>query len=99
VALIDRSIASTTAADPATTPPSGTVTLEAVDPPALDCVKTTIDTRLLKITETATSSETEEIEFGTLVAGYAVDVYGSIDPADSTCVIADTIQKYVPPGP
>jgi len=99
VSLIDRSIASTAAADPATTPPSGTITLAAVDPPALNCVKTTVDTRILKITQTATSSETEAVGFGTLAAGDAVDVYGRVDPADSTCVIAATVQVYVTPAP
>lgn len=97
VALIDRRIASTTAADPATTPPSGRITLEATNPvAAYDCVKTTVDTRILRITETATSSETEEVEFGTLSTGDTVDVYGSGDAGEPACVIADTVQKYVP---
>jgi hypothetical protein len=97
VSLIERKIDATTPADPATTPPSGRITLEPTDPvAAYDCVKTTIDTRILQITETATSSETEEVEFGTLAVDDVIDVYGSEDPADSTCVIADTVQKYVP---
>lgn len=97
VSLIDRKIDATTPADPATTPPSGRITLEPTDPvAAYDCVKTTVDTRILKITESATSSETEEVEFGTLAVDDVIDVYGSVDPADSTCVIADTVQKYVP---
>jgi hypothetical protein len=97
VALIERKIAATTPAAPATTPPSGRIALEATTPAAAyDCVKTTIDTRILRITEAAASSETEQVEFGTLAAGDTVDVYGSQDPDDATCVIADTVQKYVP---
>lgn len=94
VALLGREIASLTPADPPTTPATGRVTLAAVAPPALDCVRTTADTRLLRILQSPTSSETEEIVFGDLAAGDEVDVYGSVDPADSTCVIADTVQVY-----
>jgi hypothetical protein len=98
--MLDRKIASTTPAAPATTPPSGTITLEATTPAAVyDCVRTTVDTRILKITETASSSETEEVEFGTLAAGDTVDVYGSEAAVDPACVIADTVQKYVTPAP
>jgi hypothetical protein len=100
VSLLNRKIDATTPADPATTPPSGRITLEPTDPvAAYDCVKTTVDTRILKITETANSSETEQVEFGTLAVDDVIDVYGSQDPSDATCVIADTIQKYVAPAP
>jgi hypothetical protein len=98
VALVDRTIASTTAADPATTPPSGTITLEDTTPAAaFTCVKTSVDTRFLEITETPTSSETSEVDFAALAAGNKVDVYGSDDGAG--CVQADTVQKYVAPAP
>lgn len=96
VSLVNRKIDATTPADPATTPPSGRIALEATVPAAAyDCVRTTVDTRILKITETATSSETEQVEFGTLAVDDVVDVYGSRDPSDAACVIADTVQKYV----
>jgi hypothetical protein len=98
VALIDRTIASTAAADPATTPPSGTITLEDTTPAAaFTCVKTSVATRFLEITETPTSSETSEVDFAALAAGNKVDVYGSDDGAG--CVLADTVQKYVAPAP
>ena len=98
VALIDRTIATTAAADPATTPPSGTITLEDTTPAAaFTCVKTSVDTRFLEITETPTSSETSEVDFAALAAGNKVDVYGS-DDGDG-CVLADTVQKYVAPAP
>ena len=33
-------------------------------------------------------------------SGNSVDVYGAADPAEpTTCVLADTIQKYVPAAP
>ncbi len=96
VALVERKIASTSLADPATSPPSGRITLEATTPAAAyDCVKTTTSTRILEITGTPTSSETRQVEFGTLVAGDSVDVYGSKDAGEPACVIADTVQKYV----
>jgi hypothetical protein len=61
------------------------------------CVKTDASTRYLLITESATSSETTEITFADLASGNSVDVYGAADPAEpTTCVLADTIQKYVP---
>jgi hypothetical protein len=95
VALIGREIASTDEVAPATDPVTGTITLKVLDPPAaFDCVKTNAGTRLLRITETATSSETEEIVFGDLAADDEVDVYGSVDPGDAACVIADTVQAY-----
>jgi len=64
------------------------------------CVKTDAATRYLLITESATSSETTEITFADLAAGNSVDVYGAADPVEpTTCVLADTIQKYVPAAP
>jgi hypothetical protein len=64
------------------------------------CVKTDAATRYLLITESATSSETTEIAFADLASGNSVDVYGAADPAEpTTCVLADTIQKYVPAAP
>ena len=100
VALLDREIESTEEVAPPTDPVTGTITLKALDPPAaFDCVKTTADTRLLRITETATSSETAEIVFGDLEADDKVDVYGSVDPGDAACVIADTVQAYAAPAP
>lgn len=96
VSLLGRKIDATTPAAPATTPPSGRITLEPKVPAAAyDCVKTTVDTRILKITETATASETEQVEFGTLAVDDVIDVYGRQDPSETACVIADTIQKYV----
>lgn len=66
-----------------------------VAPSALDqCVKTDADTRYLRITESADSSETAEIGFGDLAVGDLVDVYGAVDAMDSTCVLADTVQQY-----
>ncbi len=60
------------------------------------CVKTDAATRYLLITESATASETTEIAFADLAVGNSVDVYGAADPAEpTTCVLADTIQKYV----
>jgi hypothetical protein len=100
VSLLGRKIDATTPSAPATTPPSGRITLEpAVPAAAYDCVKTTVDTRILKITETAGSSETEEVEFGTLAVDDVIDVYGSEDPSETACVIADTVQKYATPAP
>jgi hypothetical protein len=63
------------------------------------CVKTDAATRYLLITESATSSETTEIAFTGLAAGNNVDVYGTTDPVELSCVLADTIQKYVPAAP
>jgi hypothetical protein len=94
VSLLDRTIASKTAATPATVPPSGRIDLTPTDPAAdFDCATTTVDTRFLLITEAAGSSETSEIDFDALAAGDAVDVFGS--DGGSGCVLADTIQKYV----
>ena len=63
------------------------------------CVKTDAATRYLLITESATSSETTEIAFTGLAVGNNVDVYGTTDPVELSCVLADTIQKYVPAAP
>jgi hypothetical protein len=63
------------------------------------CVKTDAATRYLLITESATSSETTEIAFSDLAVGNNVDVYGTTDPVELSCVLADTIQKYVPAAP
>jgi hypothetical protein len=60
------------------------------------CVKTDATTRYLLITESTTSTETAEIAFTDLAVGNNVDVYGATDEAESSCVLADTIQKYVP---
>jgi hypothetical protein len=62
-------------------------------------VKTDAATRYLLITESATSSETTEIAFTDLAVGNNVDVYGATDPVELSCVLADTIQKYVPAAP
>lgn len=59
------------------------------------CVKTDAGTRYLRITETATTSETAQIAFADLVVGDKVDVFGSDDTLAPECVLADTVQKYV----
>lgn len=59
------------------------------------CVKTDAGTRYLKITETVNTVETAEITFADLVAGDTVDVFGGDDAAETACVLADTVQKYV----
>lgn len=59
------------------------------------CVKTDADTVYLLITESATSSETTEITFADLAPMNSVDVYGTTDPVELNCVLADTVQKYV----
>ena len=100
VSLIERTVGSTTAVAPATTPPSGTITLVALDPPVTyNCVKTTVDTRFIQITESSDSSETAEIDFAALASGNVIDVFGEQDTGDTTCVLADTVQKYVPATP
>jgi hypothetical protein len=58
------------------------------------CVRTDADTRYLEITESGNSSETAQIVFGDLAVGDEVDVYGTGIEA-GTCVLADTVQKYV----
>ena len=60
-----------------------------------DGLKTDAATRYLKITESAASSETEEVAFSDLAVNDRVDVYGDTDIADSTCLKADVVQKYV----
>lgn len=59
------------------------------------CVKTDADTRYLLITETATSSTTAASNFAALAVGDDVDVYGTTDADEATCILADTIQEYV----
>jgi|APIni6443716594_1056825.scaffolds.fasta_scaffold34271_2 hypothetical protein len=59
------------------------------------CVKTNAATRYLRITESASASETTEIAFADLAIGETVDVFGADDAAETACVMADTIQKYV----
>ena len=59
------------------------------------CVKTDAGTRYLRITESASDSETAEIAFADLAVGDTVDVFGADDAAETACVLADTIQKYV----
>ena len=60
------------------------------------CVTTRTDgtTRYLRIIESADASETVEIEFALLAIGDHVDVYGSDDPTEPACILADTIQQY-----
>jgi hypothetical protein len=58
-------------------------------------VKTDADTRYLRITESADSSETAEIGFVDLAVGDVVDIYGASDVTDSACVLADTEQQYL----
>ncbi len=93
VAILDATI-DTIAADDDAVPETRRLTVDAgtlVD----QCVKTDAATRYLLITESATSSETTEITLADLAAGNSVDVYGTVDPSDAACVLADTIQKYV----
>ena len=68
-----------------------------VDAPSAlgQCVKTDADTRYLRITESADSSETAEIGFVDLAVGDVVDIYGASDVTDSACVLADTVQQYL----
>jgi hypothetical protein len=67
-----------------------------VDTTALSgqCVTTDAATRYLLVTESATASETTEIAFADLAVGNDVDVYGTTDPSQAGCVLADTIQKF-----
>ena len=89
-AVIDNPIPADDDADPATR-------RFTVDTASLTdkCVKTDAGTRYLRITESPSTSETAEIAFADLAAGDTVDVFGSVDTVDDTCVLADTIQKYV----
>jgi hypothetical protein len=59
------------------------------------CITTDAQTRYLEITETNTSSETAEVAFADLAVDDEVDVFGSTDPVDASCVQADVVQKYV----
>jgi len=97
VAIPDATI-DTIAADNDAVPATRRLTVDAGT--LLDkCVTTDAATRYLLITESATSSETTEIAFSDLASGNSVDVYGTADPSDAACVLADTIQKYVPAAP
>jgi hypothetical protein len=97
VAILDATI-DTIAADDDVVPETRRLTVDAGT--LLDqCVKTDAVTRYLLITESATSSETTEITFADLTVGNSVDVYGATDEVELTCVLADTIQKYVPAAP
>jgi hypothetical protein len=59
------------------------------------CITTNASTVYLQITESSTASETAGITFGNLAVGDKVDVYGTPDPSDGTCVLATNVQKYV----
>jgi hypothetical protein len=95
VSILDATIASIPADDDPTTPVTRRVLVDTTGLPG-QCVKTDADTVYLQITESTTSSETAEITFAGLAVGNSVDVYGTTDPVESTCVLADTLQKYVP---
>jgi hypothetical protein len=56
------------------------------------CVKTDIQTRYLRISESPGSSETAVLAPTDLAQNDIVDVYGS---EDAGCILADTIQTYV----
>jgi hypothetical protein len=90
VALLDGAI---TAID-ATLPTTPKLT---IDTPTVtgQCVTTDSTTRYLQITESGSASETAEILPTDLAVADDVDVYGSDDPVNAGCVLADTIQKYV----
>jgi len=77
------------------------ITVQAGDPLADYCVKTVAATRFLLIDQTGASSTTTEIGFDDLAVDDGVDVFGAYeDPAmTDSCLIADTIQKYVPAAP
>ncbi len=62
------------------------------------CVRTVEGTRYLEIDETGPSSITTEIGFDDLEEGDLADVFGTEQSAGdppTTCIVADTIQKYV----
>ena len=59
------------------------------------CVTTDASTRYLKIIEAAGASTTQEVGFTELLVSDKVDVHGTDDTANSGCVLADVIQKYV----
>jgi hypothetical protein len=86
-------------ADDDLVPETRRMTVTTAAQPAGRCVKTRATTSYLLITESATSTETTEIGFAALAVGNNVDVYGTTDPVESGCVLADTIQKYVPAAP
>jgi hypothetical protein len=90
VSLLDGSITAIDATVPAT--PKLTINATGVTG---QCVTTSASPRYLQITESAGASETAEILPSALAVGNAVDVYGNVDPVDASCVLADTVQKYV----
>jgi len=94
VALTGQKIAEIIADNDAV-PETRRISVNPTGVPPGQCVKTDADTRYLLITESANASETAEIAFADLAVGNDVDVYGSNDSVDTTCVLADTIQKYV----
>ena len=69
------------------------LTVDVSGGPAGLCVKTDASTRYLRITESASASETVEGTFADLAVSDEVDVFGS-DDAEAGCVLADTIQEY-----
>jgi hypothetical protein len=93
VALTDAEIATIPADDDAV----GETRRFTVDTASLTarCVKTNAGTRYLRITESASASETTEIAFADLAIGDTVDVFGADDASETACVLADVIQKYV----
>jgi hypothetical protein len=93
VSILDAKIATIPADDDPTTPETRRI---LVDTTALSgqCVTTDAATRYLLVTESATASETTEIAFADLAVGNDVDVYGTTDPSQAGCVLADTIQKF-----
>jgi hypothetical protein len=97
VAILDATI-DTIVADNDAVPETRRLTVDAGT--LLDqCVTTDAETRYLLITESPTASDTTEITFANLVETNSVDVYGTTDPVELNCVLADTIQKYVPATP
>jgi hypothetical protein len=98
VSILDATI-SVIPADDDLVPETRRMTVTTTAEPAGRCVKTDPATRYLLITESATSTETTEIAFTGLAVGNNVDVYGTTDPVELSCVLADTIQKYVPAAP
>jgi len=96
VALLDAVIQSPIPADDDTVPATRRFTINTSSL-TNKCVKTDAGTRYLQITETANTSDTTEIAFVDLAAGNTIDVFGTNDPVDTACVLADTIQKYATP--
>jgi len=70
------------------------------DPAPVDnCVKTVDTTEYLEIDENVSPSTTTTITFDDLAEGDSVDVSGSYEEPsapETSCIISDTIQKYVP---